>query len=134
MDRDAWANARAALLAASPTNAASLAAIETSLLCICLDDVDSADDTACSRAVLLGREGQLCNRWFDKLNVVVEPRRAVGANFEHSALDGHAFRRIVDDLFVMPGSPLRVLAEPRCQTVTVVSLYCWCSVVDCVPY
>ena len=43
--------------------------------------------------------GTCCNRWYDKLQLVVCRDGAAGVNFEHSATDGHTMLRFVSDVF-----------------------------------
>ena len=73
LDREAWAQARAELLAAAPRNKDALSLIEQSLLVICLDDeMCASEDDHCSR--LLAAPLGVGNRWFDKICVIVDPK------------------------------------------------------------
>ncbi len=48
---------------------------------------------------LLQQAGSCCNRWYDKLQVIVCNDGRAGINFEHSAIDGHTALRFVSDIF-----------------------------------
>jgi len=43
--------------------------------------------------------GTCCNRWYDKLQIIVCSDGSAGVNFEHSAIDGHTALRFVSDVF-----------------------------------
>ena len=43
--------------------------------------------------------GTCCNRWYDKLQIIVCADGSAGVNFEHSAIDGHTALRFVSDIF-----------------------------------
>lgn len=43
--------------------------------------------------------GTCCNRWYDKLQLIVCANGTAGVNFEHSAIDGHTALRYVSDIF-----------------------------------
>lgn len=45
------------------------------------------------------KAGTCCNRWYDKLQVIVCKDGRAGINFEHSAIDGHTALRFVSDIF-----------------------------------
>jgi carnitine O-acetyltransferase len=62
-NRDNWTDARAALLAASPANAASLEAIESAMIVVCLDDTKPVTREEISTACWVG-DGR--NRFYDK--------------------------------------------------------------------
>jgi carnitine O-acetyltransferase len=42
--------------------------------------------------------GSCCNRWYDKLQIIVCGDGTAGVNFEHSAIDGHTALRFVSDI------------------------------------
>lgn len=87
--RRAWAEARAALVAASPAvNGASLAALDSALFALTLDDASPETHEALSRAML---HGDLRNRNFDKcFNIIVCRNGRAGVNWEHAWGDGVA--------------------------------------------
>jgi carnitine O-acetyltransferase len=43
--------------------------------------------------------GTCCNRWYDKLQIIVCGDGTAGINFEHSAIDGHTALRFVSDVY-----------------------------------
>jgi len=96
MARAEWADAREALLAAGPRNAAALEEIETALFCVALEDFAPADVKEACDELLCGDRG---NRWFDKaLTLVVFGDGRAGVNVEHCKLDGTTVLRFTDAL------------------------------------
>ena len=88
-DRDAWADSRSALLAADPSgrNAASLKALESAVLVVCLDDEEPGADTDARARQCWHGSGR--NRFFDKpLQFVVSPSGTGGFLGEHGMMDG----------------------------------------------
>jgi carnitine O-acetyltransferase len=84
--RAEWAADRAALLALEPGDAEGLEAVETALLCLCLDDTAPASPLAAADRLLAG---EAANRWFDKaVSLIVFADGAAGLNGEHCTLDG----------------------------------------------
>lgn len=108
LDRDAWATARAALMAHSARNLRALHDIETAICVFTLDAVDG-DSTATSgmTSLLHGTTivnrvcpelpaGDTFNRWYDKsLQVHMTRNGHSGATFEHSAMDSMPGIRLV---------------------------------------
>ena len=115
-DRDAWADARAELAAAAPVNAASLAAIDSAMWVVALDDhapppppslrrhavVPPSATTAASAALtaesprfLYGR-GDGADRWFDKHQLVVCASGGAGFLMEHAPGDGLTAVRLLN--------------------------------------
>ncbi|KAK0539794.1 carnitine O-acetyltransferase yat1 [Tilletia horrida] len=43
--------------------------------------------------------GTCCNRWYDKLQIIVCSNGAAGINFEHTGVDGHTVLRFVADIY-----------------------------------
>ncbi|KAJ7195467.1 acyltransferase ChoActase/COT/CPT, partial [Mycena pura] len=84
-NRDNWTDARAALLAASPDNAASLEAIESAMIVVCLDDTKPVTREEISNACWVG-DGR--NRFYDKHQLVVFENGRSGFLGEHSCMDG----------------------------------------------
>ncbi|KAF8158531.1 acyltransferase ChoActase/COT/CPT [Crassisporium funariophilum] len=86
-NRDLWADARAALLAASPSgkNAQLLKKIEGAMIVVALDDTKpvTREDISWSTWVGDGR-----NRWFDKHQLIVYDNGRSGFLGEHSCMDG----------------------------------------------
>ncbi|KAI9313860.1 hypothetical protein BX666DRAFT_1863875 [Dichotomocladium elegans] len=85
-DRNTWADMRAYLLT-NPTNATSLATVESALFALCLDDFHSPRDLdQTHRDMFHGKNGH--NRWFDKsFQLIVENNGLAGINAEHSSAD-----------------------------------------------
>ncbi|EMD39824.1 hypothetical protein CERSUDRAFT_112084 [Gelatoporia subvermispora B] len=84
-NRDTWADAREALLAASPSNATALEAIESAMIVVCLDDTRpvTSDDISWQCWVGDGR-----NRFYDKHQLIVFENGKSGFLGEHSCMDG----------------------------------------------
>ncbi|KAI0917381.1 hypothetical protein AcW2_007518 [Taiwanofungus camphoratus] len=84
-NRDNWTDARAALLAVSPSNIASLEAIESAMIVVCLDDTApiTREDASWSCWVGDGR-----NRFYDKHQLIVFENGKSGFLGEHSCMDG----------------------------------------------
>lgn len=102
-DRDQWGRCRTKLAALHPKNKKVLHIIDSALFVVCLDDCEpeTLDDRAAN--MLHGsydlvertdahegllQTGTLCNRWYDKLQLIICANGAAGINFEHSAVDG----------------------------------------------
>ena len=94
--RDDWARARTLLEEASPPNRDSLAAIDTAMFVLCLDDISSADVDAGSRLMMHG-DGH--NRWFDKLQLIVAANGFCGINLEHAPVDGHTVWSLAQEIY-----------------------------------
>ena len=93
-NRDIWADARAMLLSAHPSNAATLKAIESSSFLVCLDD--AAPVTLEERAHQYWH-GDGTNRWFDKpLQFIINDNGTSGFMGEHSMMDGTPTHRLND--------------------------------------
>ncbi|KAJ6462051.1 acyltransferase ChoActase/COT/CPT [Mycena vitilis] len=84
-NRDNWTDARAALLAADPANAASLEAIESAMIVVCLDDSKPVTREEISNACWVG-DGR--NRFYDKHQLIVFDNGRSGFLGEHSCMDG----------------------------------------------
>ncbi|PPQ86322.1 hypothetical protein CVT25_005622 [Psilocybe cyanescens] len=86
-NRDLWADAREALLAASPSgkNAALLKKIEGAMIVLALDDTQPVTREDISWGTWVG-DGR--NRWFDKHQLVVYDNGRSGFLGEHSCMDG----------------------------------------------
>ncbi|KAI0352610.1 acyltransferase ChoActase/COT/CPT [Trametes cingulata] len=84
-NRDIWTDARAALLAASPSNAATLEEIESAMMIVCLDDTKPVTREEASWQCWVG-DGR--NRFFDKHQLIVFENGKSGFLGEHSCMDG----------------------------------------------
>lgn len=94
-NRDKWAEIRGKL--ESLGNQETLAAIDSALYCIALDDTDSHDPDKLSANFL---HGDPRNRWFDKNNTVIVNKNGQAAvNFEHSWGDGVAVIRFFNEIY-----------------------------------
>ncbi|CAM9330454.1 unnamed protein product [Ectocarpus sp. 12 AP-2014] len=95
--RDECAAAREALKGFSPTNGATLSEIDSAIFAVALDDHDTPDLQAESRAFLTGDGGR--NRWFDKHQLVVLKNGKMAVNFEHSFSDGMDWTRMLGEIW-----------------------------------
>jgi carnitine O-palmitoyltransferase 2 len=124
--RDAWADARAALLAApgagGALNAASLAAVDDALFVLTLDGESPDTPEALSRTML---HGCGTNRWFDKcLNLIVAANGRAGVNWEHAWGDGVAVLNFFNAVFDTVGAePAR--ARPAAPSAAGVAKLAW---------
>lgn len=93
-NRDIWTSARAALLAAHPSNAAPLEAIQASSFLVCLDD---ASPVTLEERAHSYWHGDGSNRWFDKpLQFIINENGTSGFMGEHSMMDGTPTHRLND--------------------------------------
>lgn len=93
-NRDVWTDARAALLAADPRNAAALETLEAASFVVCLDAAAPVTLEERAHAYLHG-DGQ--NRWYDKpLQFIVNDNGTSGFMGEHSMMDGTPTHRLND--------------------------------------
>ncbi|XP_061540089.1 carnitine O-palmitoyltransferase 2, mitochondrial isoform X1 [Phycodurus eques] len=94
-NRDVWAGLRDKLVACG--NGETLAAVDSALFCLCLDDVSLSDGVAASHNML---HGDGVNRWFDKsFSIIVASDGHAAINFEHSWGDGVAVLRLLNEIF-----------------------------------
>ncbi|EKM51907.1 uncharacterized protein PHACADRAFT_262313 [Phanerochaete carnosa HHB-10118-sp] len=92
-NRDIWADAREALLRASPSNAAALQAIESAMVIVCLDDTKPVTREDISWSCWVG-DGK--NRFYDKHQVIVFENGKSGFLGEHSCMDGTPTLRMTE--------------------------------------
>ena len=114
--RKKWASLRDSLIQSSKHNAEALEIIDSALFVLVLDDYAPKDVhegianmlhgtyTIDCKPKLAGQEeliqaGTCCNRWYDKLQLIVCADGSAGVNFEHSAIDGHTALRYASDVF-----------------------------------
>lgn len=103
-NRDFWAAEREHLIGLSEQNKNNLAALDSAILAICLDDVAYPDQKLKIKAAhnfLHGSKpfGPL-NRWFDKsLSLIVTRDGHAAVNFEHSWGDGVAILRFFNEVY-----------------------------------
>ncbi|KAL2872759.1 carnitine O-acetyltransferase CAT2 [Aspergillus lucknowensis] len=95
-NRDHWTAARKKLLAADPSNAAALEAIESSGFLVALDD---ASPVTLEERANQYWHGDGHNRWFDKpLQFIINENGTAGFMGEHSMMDGSPTHRLNDHL------------------------------------
>lgn len=94
--RDEWARIRADLVAFDPANAQSLSAIDSALFVLVLEERSSADT---KDRMELALHGKGAGRWFDKVQVAVQPDGHLTVNFEHSFSDGTAWNRWLHEVY-----------------------------------
>jgi carnitine O-acetyltransferase len=93
-NRDVWTDARAVLLAADPSNAKAIEAVESASFVLCLDDAKPVTLEERAHAYWHG-DGQ--NRWYDKpLQFIVNDNGTSGFMGEHSMMDGTPTHRLND--------------------------------------
>ncbi len=112
LPRKEWAAARNLLVATSQHNDTALDVVDGALFVLVIDDVTPKDIHEAAANMLHGtydlrsrddlidyQAGSCCNRWYDKLQLIVCTDGRAGINFEHSAIDGHTALRFVSDIF-----------------------------------
>jgi len=112
LPRKSWAVARDNLKASSSHNSAALEIIDSALFVLVLDDFVPNDIHEAAANMLHGsykvdsedglqyfQRGSCCNRWYDKLQIIVCGDGSAGVNFEHSAIDGHTALRFASDIY-----------------------------------
>ncbi|KAG7287753.1 hypothetical protein NEMBOFW57_007268 [Staphylotrichum longicolle] len=93
-NRDVWTDARAVLLAADPSNAKALEAVESASFVVCLDEAKPVTLEERAHAYWHG-DGQ--NRWYDKpVQFIVNDNGTSGFMGEHSMMDGTPTHRLND--------------------------------------
>ncbi|KAL6301959.1 acyltransferase ChoActase/COT/CPT [Sparassis latifolia] len=109
-NRDVWTDARAALLAASPSNAANLKVIESAMVVVCLDDTAPVTREDASWACWVG-DGR--NRFFDKHQLIVFENGKSGFLGEHSCMDGTPTLRLNEFMLASLAAGKVDLGPPR---------------------
>ena len=103
LERPAWFEARQELISsdnAARTNAKSLQTIDSALLMVALDDLDTSDVTTYCQSGLHGVDQQTrSDRWWDKMQLIVDPSGRVGWQFEHSFSDGLSWNRWLGEMW-----------------------------------
>ena len=113
LGRNEWAMAREEMVSFDRKNEDSLQIVDSALFMLILDEYipESKHDAASN--MLHGsyelkfssnlnadyQAGSCCNRWYDKLQIIVCGDGTAGINFEHSAIDGHTALRFVSDVY-----------------------------------
>lgn len=112
LPRREWAVARDRIVSHSTHNATALDIVDGALFILVIDDVAPKTLHEAAANMLHGtynlrskdnmidhQVGSCCNRWYDKLQIIVCQDGRAGINFEHSAIDGHTALRFVSDIF-----------------------------------
>jgi carnitine O-acetyltransferase len=113
LPRAEWAEARRMIEESdNEQNKKSLHVIDSALFVLVLDDhypkginEKAANMLHGTNELVMGPDntlvqvGTCCNRWYDKLQLIVCSNGTAGVNFEHSAIDGHTALRYVSDIF-----------------------------------
>jgi carnitine O-acetyltransferase len=113
LPRMQWARARENLASSSAHNKTTLEILDSALFCLVLDDYIPSTVHHAAANLLHGttelkvnaelgveyQVGTCCNRWYDKLQLIVCGDGSAGVNFEHSAIDGHTALRFASDVF-----------------------------------
>eukprot|EP00984_Skeletonema_dohrnii_P022916 scaffold12038_cov111-Skeletonema_dohrnii-CCMP3373.AAC.1 len=112
LPRKEWAAARNVIVSTSKHNETAFEVIDGALFVLVIDDVKPKDIHEAAANMLHGtydlrsrddlidyQAGSCCNRWYDKLQLIVCSDGRAGINFEHSAIDGHTALRFVSDIF-----------------------------------
>ncbi|WP_214406618.1 choline/carnitine O-acyltransferase [Pseudonocardia lacus] len=98
--RAEWARSRARLLDHDSRNREAMDAVETALLCVCLEDATPDEPLQASDQLL---HGDSRNRWFDKsISLIVFADGTAGYNGEHCRLDGTTVIAFLDTLLTRP--------------------------------
>jgi hypothetical protein len=100
MPRTDWFHARQHLLSLSPDNGESLAQIDSALLMVALDENKTDDLTERCRAGLHGIDASTrSDRWWDKMQLLVDGHGRLGMHFEHSPSDGICWNRWLGEVW-----------------------------------
>ncbi|KEG10815.1 putative choline/carnitine O-acetyltransferase [Trypanosoma grayi] len=94
LDRTDWFHAREHLKALG--NAEVLQAIQSAIICLCLDGGKVATESDAARLFL---HGCGTNRWFDRHNIIVTRDGNAGINWEHSVADGGTTLHVADFMY-----------------------------------
>ena len=102
MERPKWWEARKELIASdmTGTNEQTLQTIDSALLMVALDDLDTDNVVEYCRSGLHGvNEQTRSDRWWDKIQLLVDPSGRVGWHFEHSFSDGLSWNRWLGEIW-----------------------------------
>ncbi|ORC91753.1 putative choline/carnitine O-acetyltransferase [Trypanosoma theileri] len=94
LDRTDWFHARERLKALG--NGEVLQAIQSAIICLCLDAVEVTSPDEAARLFL---HGPGTNRWFDRHNIIVTRDGSAGINWEHSVADGGTTLHVADFMY-----------------------------------
>ena len=113
LPRNEWSEARQLIMDGdNEHNKGALRLIESALFVLVLDDHSPQGPSAMAANMLHGSHklmmqdngkllqvGSCCNRWYDKLQLIVCADGTAGVNFEHSVIDGHTALRYASDIY-----------------------------------
>jgi len=113
LPRNEWSEARQMIMDGdSEHNKEALRLIESALFVLVLDDHSPKGPSEMAANMLHGshelivqddgklvQAGSCCNRWYDKLQLIVCADGTAGVNFEHSVIDGHTALRYASDIY-----------------------------------
>ncbi|KAH9586556.1 Choline/carnitine acyltransferase domain [Trypanosoma melophagium] len=77
-------------------NSEILQAIQSAIICLCLDGVEVTSPDEAARLFL---HGPGTNRWFDRHNIIVTRDGSAGINWEHSVADGGTTLHVADFMY-----------------------------------
>ena len=119
-NRRVWSNVRDYISKSEDqTNWRNLKIIDSALFIICLDDSDLEGERDWIKSMICGtskidlndkdedktkpslglQTGTCTNRWYDKLQLIVDRGGRAGINFEHTGVDGHTVLRMTMDIY-----------------------------------
>ncbi|KAJ9104530.1 hypothetical protein QFC21_002026 [Naganishia friedmannii] len=106
-NRKIWSDLRRKILQSNKNNAECLAVVDSALFVVCLDDCKPKDLSELCANFLCGtydlqhgvQVGTCTNRWYDKLQIIVDSEGEAGINFEHTGVDGHTVLRYAADVY-----------------------------------
>lgn len=100
MPRTDWFHAREHLSSVSSTNRESLEQIDSALMMVALDGTKSDDLTERCRSGLHGIDAATrADRWWDKIQLLVDGHGRLGLHFEHSFSDGICWNRWLGEVW-----------------------------------
>jgi carnitine O-acetyltransferase len=114
LPRREWAEARKMILeGGNEQNKTALHVVDSALFVLVLDENVPKDMNDAAANMLHGTHelvmdqttnkfvqvGSCCNRWYDKLQLIVMANGKAGVNFEHSSIDGHTALRYASDVY-----------------------------------
>lgn len=93
--RKTWMDMRKRLVSLDEANAKGMEAIDSALFVVVLDDVELESSKENFANMLHGtlpnkeHSGTYCQRWYDKMNIIVTENGYTAVTWEHSMIDGH---------------------------------------------
>jgi carnitine O-acetyltransferase len=93
--RDSWASVRAELISSHDDNRHALEKIDSALFVLVLEPEAPTKGDDIAKVFL---HGDMRQRWFDKLQVIVAANGKAGINLEHTPIDGHTGIRLPSEV------------------------------------